>query len=189
MLKRAGLARDVEQVNIDDVAGLLEDGMTGCRVDLDGGFEAFREACDLVIAVRMPEQARYAPVALAVPGNTRAAGGVFFCVLFDGIPLVYRDHPPGEQYFDFDAFPLDTVARGRLPGDRFHPLGAPGGKKLKGYLIDRKLSRWYRDSLPLLASGGDIIWVVGQTIADGVKITKKTRRVLKIAYSAGEDGK
>lgn len=189
LIARAGLACDVERVNIDDVASLLEDGMTGRRIDLDGGYAALREAAALVIVPRLPEETVYPPVRLAVPGLTRAAGGVFACEALDGIPAGYRDHVNSVQYFDLDAFPQDVVARSRMPGDRFHPLGATGGKKLKEFLIDRKAARWGRGGIPLLARGGDVLWVVGHAIADSVKITGGTVRVLKITYSTGEDNK
>lgn len=50
------------------------------------------------------------------------------------------------------AFPL--VLRTRLPGDRIRPERAPGAKKLKAWLIDRKVPRERRDALVVLADGG-----------------------------------
>jgi tRNA(Ile)-lysidine synthase len=41
--------------------------------------------------------------------------------------------------------------RGRLPGDRIRPERARGGKKLKAWLIDRKVPRERRDGLVVLA--------------------------------------
>ncbi len=43
--------------------------------------------------------------------------------------------------------------RGRLPGDRIRPERARGGKKLKAWLIDRKVPRERRDGLVVLADG------------------------------------
>jgi tRNA(Ile)-lysidine synthase len=186
LLKQAGLDRDVEQVNIEDVAALLQDGKTGSRVDLDRGFVALREADVLVIAPHLPQAAVYEPMLLNIPGETTAAGGVFICELLKAVPEDYKSPPRHVQYVDFDAFPKDAVARGRQPGDRFFPLGAPGSRKLKEYLIDKKLSRWGRDAIPLVASGSDVLWVVGQAISDRVRITETTQRVLKITYCSTE---
>ena len=186
LLARAGLERNVDRINIEDVCALLERGKTGRRADLDGGFAALREADELVIVRELPESPAYAPVPLKVPGETAACGGVFSCEILAAKPSEYRSHPAHIQYLDLDALPADAVARGRLPGDRFHPLNAPGGRKLKECLIDRKEPRWARDSLPLIASGADVLWAVGLAIADSVKITERTRRVLKITYTAGE---
>jgi tRNA(Ile)-lysidine synthase len=186
LLARAGLEKDVERVNISAVCALLGEGMTGRRVDLDGGFAALREAEDIVIVPGLPEAPAYAPAPLRIPGETHACGGVFRCEVLGSAPPDYTSHPAHIQYLDLDALPANAVARGRLPGDRFRPLNAPGGRKLKECLIDKKLPRWGRDALPLVASGPDVLWAVGLAIADSVKITGKTRRVLKISYTAGE---
>jgi tRNA(Ile)-lysidine synthase len=64
--------------------------------------------------------------------------------------------------------PGDCVTvRNRRPGDRIHPLGAAGSKKLKDLLIDRRVPRRERERLPLICVGdaGDTIaWVPGVTI-------------------------
>lgn len=182
LLKRAGLTRDVGLVNIDDVAALLEDGMTGRRIDLDGGYAALREAEVLVIVPCLPAGPEYACARLSVPGETRAAGGVFVCELLEGVPPDLKEHSRFVQYFDADRFPGDAVARGRLPGDRFRPLGAPGGRKFKEFLIDRKVPRWERDAIPVLAAGPEVLWAVGLAVSEGAKVMRETRSVLKITY-------
>jgi tRNA(Ile)-lysidine synthase len=184
---RAGLERDVERVHVGDVAALLADGMSGRRVDLGGGFAALREGGTLSVVPAVPEDPRSPPVPLQMPGTTYIAGGAFVCEALEGVPDGFDRHVNAVQYFDRDAFPRDAVARSRLPGDRFHALGAAGGRKLKEYLIDRGAPRWGRDAIPLLASGSEVLWVVGHGISDKVKITAATTRVWKITYIAGED--
>lgn len=75
------------------------------------------------------------------------------------------------------ALPLvagDTVTvRSRRPGDRLQPLGAPGRRRLKEVLIDRRVPRRRRDRLPLLCLGRDgerIAWVPGVTIDDAFRL-------------------
>lgn len=186
LLKQAGLGVDVEQVNIEDIAGLLADGNTGCRVDLDGGYVALREASALVIAPSLPLALEFEPIALNIPGETAACGGMFVCEMLQEVPPSYRNHMKCVQYFDADAIPTGVVARGRQPGDRFHPLGAAGGRKLKEYLIDRKVSRFGRDGIPLIAHGSEVLWVVGHAISNSVRVTENTIRVLKISFISGE---
>ncbi len=66
------------------------------------------------------------------------------------------------------ALPLaegDRVTiRNRRPGDRIHPLGAGGSRRLKEVLIDRRVPRPERERLPLLCVGERIAWVPGITI-------------------------
>jgi len=68
--------------------------------------------------------------------------------------------------------------RARRPGDTFHPLGAPGRKKLKSILIDAKIPAEERDTIPLVCSGDEIVWVVGVRIAHSVRVTESTTRFL-----------
>ncbi|MEO7793400.1 MAG: tRNA lysidine(34) synthetase TilS [Thermoanaerobaculia bacterium] len=60
--------------------------------------------------------------------------------------------------------------RSRLPGDRIQALGAPGIRRLKELLIDQKVPRGERDSLPLLIVDGDLAWIPGVTIADRFRL-------------------
>lgn len=60
----------------------------------------------------------------------------------------------------------EVVLRSRRPGDRFYPMGASGEKKLKDFFIDRKVPRLERDYVPVLASGNEIIWVVGYRVSE-----------------------
>jgi len=87
---------------------------------------------------------------------------------------------PDTALLDADHIDGDLVVRTRRPGDRFHALGAPGGRKLKDVLIDRKVPADQRDHLPLICDDAGILWVVGHAIADRVKVTDNTTRVLRL---------
>jgi tRNA(Ile)-lysidine synthase len=66
------------------------------------------------------------------------------------------------------ALPLtegDRVTiRNRRPGDRIHPLGASGSRRLKEVLIDRRVPQQERSRLPLLCVGERIAWAPGVAI-------------------------
>ena len=69
------------------------------------------------------------------------------------------------------ALTLPLEVRNRRPGDRFRPIGAPGTRKLQDFLVDRKVPRLNRDTLPLVVDGQDrIVWVVGQAVAEGFRV-------------------
>jgi tRNA(Ile)-lysidine synthase len=74
---------------------------------------------------------------------------------------------------------LPLAVRSRRPGDRFRPLGQKGRKKLQDFLVDRKIPREMRDSLPLVVDGDDrIVWVVGQSVAEDFRVTEPSRGVI-----------
>ncbi len=63
-----------------------------------------------------------------------------------------------------------VTVRNRRPGDRIHPLGANGSRKLKEVLIDRRVPRRVRERLPLICVGESIAWVPGVTIDQRFRI-------------------
>ncbi len=50
--------------------------------------------------------------------------------------------------------------RSRKKGDKIFISKIGGNKKIKDYFIDNKVPRSERDSIPLLANGSDIIWII-----------------------------
>jgi tRNA(Ile)-lysidine synthase len=72
------------------------------------------------------------------------------------------------------------VVRSRRPGDWFRPLGMGGqGKKLQDFLVDRKIPRERRDSLPLVVDSADtIVWVVGESVAEDFRVTDPSQGVI-----------
>ena len=104
-------------------------------------------------------------------------------------PASYR--PPVDPWtvaFDRGALPGVLTVRSRLPGDRFHPFGASGAKRLKAFLIDAKIPRWRRDRLPLLLANGEIAWVVAVRRGAVAPVTAATRRIVEVqAFPLGGD--
>ena len=83
-----------------------------------------------------------------------------------------------------EAFPL--TVRSRRQGDRFQPYGMRGTKKIKDFLIDAKVPRYERDSIPLLVCGDEILWVIGYTTSESFKIQPDTRQYLYLRYASNE---
>jgi tRNA(Ile)-lysidine synthase len=86
---------------------------------------------------------------------------------------------------------LPLAVRSRRPGDRFRPLGMGGrGRKLQDFLVDRKVSRTERDTLPLVVDSDDkIVWVVGQSVAEDFRVTGPSQGVILLkARRLGGEG-
>jgi tRNA(Ile)-lysidine synthase len=74
----------------------------------------------------------------------------------------------------------ELKVRGPRPGDRFHPLGAPGSKPLSRYLMERRVSRELRPSVPLLVrgdSGEEILWVIGHGVSETSRVSSGVPRL------------
>jgi tRNA(Ile)-lysidine synthase len=66
-----------------------------------------------------------------------------------------------------------VTVRSRRPGDRLQPLGAPGRRRLKEVLVDRRVPHRLRDRLPLVCLGerGErIAWVPGVTVDERYRL-------------------
>ena len=69
--------------------------------------------------------------------------------------------------------------------DRIKQTLVIGSKKLKDYLIDRKIPAQKRDQLWLLADGSDILWIIGDRISAAYKVTAESQRILQAEIKGG----
>ena len=84
-----------------------------------------------------------------------------------------------------------VVLRRRRSGDRIHPLGAPGSKSLKKFLIDKKVPLYKRDSLVLAARGSEVLAIIGLTVAQSAAVKGQSGGIYRIEVindSAGASG-
>jgi tRNA(Ile)-lysidine synthase len=149
-----------------------EGGRVG--VDCGGGFRWEERRGELML-VRKPAASSVPPrfaYTLRVPGELIVEELNVGVRVFRGpvAPWMLR----GSSWRAGLALPLEdgqqVEIRNRRPGDRLHPLGATGSRRLKEILIDRRVPRSRRDRLPLLIVAGRIAWVPGVTIDDGFRI-------------------
>jgi tRNA(Ile)-lysidine synthase len=139
--RATGKRADLEARQVESVLALV--GRRGpSRAPLSRGFEACVRYGALAIRASPTTSPAAAPVRIAGPGShLLPEGGVLEVGSVKGAvwPLWWR---------------------GRRPGDRFRPGGGRGSKKLKAWLIDRKVPREVRDGLRVLADdAGWILWV------------------------------
>lgn len=82
-----------------------------------------------------------------------------------------KDFTPRENllFFDYRKVPKNAVWRFRQDGDVFTKFGG-GTKKLKSFLIDRKVPQRKRDTLPVLALDNEIFVIAGVEISEKVRV-------------------
>lgn len=162
-VKKIGIVQDIEKKHILAIKDLALNGQNGARIYLPFEAIAIREYDYLTIYNRHEEE-----VVLNVP---------FKCGEFEvpgfGKVIVKRvkDFTPKENvlYLDYRKVPKSAFWRFREDGDMFTKFGG-GSKKLKSYLIDKKVPVRLRGVIPVLADGNEVYAIAGVEISDKVKI-------------------
>jgi tRNA(Ile)-lysidine synthase len=177
----------LKEMNKKHYSSLLElarTGTTGKELHLPGMI-AVRDAYAIRLQKEKAPKARpsHNVARLPVGGSARIDDGiVIYC---GGTSRQHHGdkHDGWSEIIDRDAVRGALVVRFTRPGERFRPLGAPGDKKVLQFLAERKVPADHRTQVPLVADKKGIIWVVGHRIADRVKITSTTKRMLLLKFS------
>lgn len=91
-----------------------------------------------------------------------------------------RDSNPAVACLDAEKAAMPLTIRSVRPGDALQPLGMEGRKKIKDLFIDGKVPRAERKRVPLVLFRDEVAWVGGMRINHRLRVTGKTRRVLRI---------
>ena len=189
---------EVTQRHILDMMALFGRA-PGKRLHLSGGLgfvtgygEAYVGSADVVEDALMPLPALGGEFSVPVPGEVRVGGwriNVTCMDRRDGEGFSHSSYPnlpplgegtEASEMLDMDCVGDGLWVRGRLPGDRFQPLGMEGSKLLREFMIDARIPRGWRDGLPLVVSERGIACVPGWRIAHWARVTEETRRVLRL---------
>ena len=93
------------------------------------------------------------------------------------------EHEPHSFYVDAAKLTYPLKVRAWRLDDVFHPFGMKGKKKLTKFFKDEKLSLLSKNSVWVLESGDEIVWVIGLRPDDRYKVTNATNKVLKIQWN------
>lgn len=182
---------------------LVRAAARGGRVALSGGFQAQVSAEYLWLAPSAPAERRHGsgaqlpgadpPADVPLPPGrwVRWDPGRCFVrvrrVVGDGIRLARED--PHREVLSPTVLAEPLRLRAWRPGDRFQPLGLPGGKKLQDFFVDTKVPRAQRRRVPLLMAGERVAWVVGHRIAETFRWRGERAACLaEVRFSEAQDG-
>jgi len=120
---------------------------------------------------------RLLPSQLTVPGATTVGDWVIEATIeSDGV----WDRNPWHATIDLEKLGDNVVVRSRETGDRVELTGMKNSVSLQNLLVNAKVPRGDRDSLPLIVGNRGIAWVAGLRIADWAKVTDTTRHFCEI---------
>lgn len=177
----AGLIADFEHKHVLDVLALCGNGHTGASLCLPHGFVARLDYGALSIALQ-PDAERIEDTMLNLDGVTHTSAGDFIAALVEK-PADLAQGWPLTVYVNPEAM-RGAIVRSRREGDRISPLGASGSKKLKDFLIDKKMDRRLRN-LPVVARNGNILWALCGAISESVRLDEQ-KQVLRIAFEPAQ---
>jgi tRNA(Ile)-lysidine synthase len=195
-----GNLRRITFAHVDDLMQLAANGKEAARVDLPGLIAAVKMKDRLLLQImsgpRQPLEPETPPGCYEFPVAAHQVtdpANFSLEIAATGGRIIFQRRNAydtskisgsGQQtaLFDIDQLCFPLRIRNYQPGDRFTPLGMRGSKKLKKLFNEREVRQSDRAISPVLVSGHDIIWVVGQQQAEAGKVTRQTRQVLEVKY-------
>ncbi|WMM25415.1 tRNA lysidine(34) synthetase TilS [Tissierella sp. MB52-C2] len=174
----------ITEVQINLTLSLFSSLNTGKEIHLSNGIIAKTRYNDLIIEKDHKKEASKYFYKLNL-GNTNLED-IKYSFKVEVFPVgenFILNKSKNTRYFDFDIVKGSLGVRNRREGDRLHPFGMRGTKKLKDYFIDEKIPKELRDRIPLIVDEENIIWVVGYRTNDLYKVTKNSKKILSISYN------
>lgn len=101
-------------------------------------------------------------------------------VIFEVKERDFSAEIPDEMYtkwMDYDKIVNCPVVRYRRKGDYLY-VADNAKKSLSDYMINEKIPAKLRDSIPLVADGNHILWVIGYRISSAIKVSGETKRIM-----------
>lgn len=96
----------------------------------------------------------------------------------DNLTRVFLNPPSARVLF------CSTVS----PSDRYRPLGAPGSQKVRDAMVNRKVPREFRDSLPAVADSLGVLWCPGLLPAERARFSDTELRPLRLTWNPPSAG-
>jgi len=181
-LLRLGGLQDISQSHITQIINLAS-CQTGKETHLPGGLRARRDYEFLLLFFENTEKSKGfcfdipidTPVFIPALNRHIRASVKFPCTTSS-----VNSSEMCTKYFNYDRINGTLQLRTRHSGDRIAIFGV-GNKKLKDEFCDRKIPRDLRDTIPLLAIGGDILWIIGQDRVSGAYMPEPNGKVLVVS--------
>jgi tRNA(Ile)-lysidine synthase len=186
LVRKAARRAGVEPTNrlVDDILRKVLP-VTGARLALPDGISVWSEREEMVFG-RFREQGTLPEVKLNHSGTTVLPGwGLRFTLEEVPVPAeTPRIATRSTEVLDASLVADGLSVRQWLPGDRFHPLGGPGSRKLQDFFVDSGVPRAARHRVPVVVSGNRIVWVAGHRLDDRFKLRPETTRALRLTVDS-----
>ncbi|MFI5353785.1 MAG: tRNA lysidine(34) synthetase TilS [Candidatus Binatales bacterium] len=177
--RQTGTLRRLTRAHVEAMRRLCLDGPPNGTINLPSGWRAERQYGRL----RLRNSAAPEPAEFLIPiesdGTTIAPGLVFEGSVI-GVSEAAMPATPFEAVFDTGQIRCGLAARSFVPGDRIHPLGMAGTRKVKDVFIDHKVPRLRRAALPIVVAGDEVVWIPGLIRGAAALVTDRTTTVVRL---------
>ncbi len=165
------------------------------RAVIGGGLEVWRVGEEVVVALpgasvilpQFPQLTSLRSMRLRVPGVTALAAGWALDARLASTGQRLRLSDRTCVAFDADALDGVLCLRPAAPGDRLEPMGMTGSTKISDLFVNRHVPRLARARWPVLAAGGQTLWLVGLRRSRHAPVTRRTRRRLVLRLLAPDE--
>ncbi len=170
--------RGINFIHIEDIIELVKKGKSGDRLYLPKGIRVIKGYSTLIMTSENP--VTLGAYTLDIPGEVilKEAGVLILASFFDGQATEFRDKGNNAAFLDADKATAPLTVRSRKDGDFFYPAGFGRRKKLQDYFVDEKVPRDERDSIPIVLSGDDVVWIAGYRADERFKVTQESKKIL-----------
>ncbi|MDA8085063.1 MAG: tRNA lysidine(34) synthetase TilS, partial [Nitrospiraceae bacterium] len=176
--------RGIGFLHIEEMIGLIKNGKPGDRVYLPKGLRVIKGYA--VLTVTSEEPVRISEYLLRPEDEVAVVGaGVVIRASLEDFPDQTVDGR-SSVLLDAERLTLPLTIRPRRCGDFFYPHGFGKRKKLQDYLVDEKVPRDERDSIPVVVSGSDIAWVAGYRSDERFRPSADTKKYLRLVIVKGK---
>jgi len=184
-------ARDIDFAFVQRVLDFVLNPTSSSQVDVGLGLRALREGDYIYLAfwdVDLPLNSWpqvSSEVDLSIPCEIHLNAAWVLRIeaeedLDSARNLAKNNDNPEVAWVDLISRNPRLTLRGRVPGDRFQPLGFSGkSMKLSDFMINLKIPQRARDGWPLVCMDDEIAWVAGQRLADPFRLKDRTSWAIK----------
>ena len=175
--------KNISRIHIEEVVALLENSPTGSFKILPRGLVVYKNYDKLIISHQnlLFNKKKIRRKSIAIPGIT---------IIKETQTRIETEFAKkrtktnyNKIFVDYSEVDKGIFVRSRKPGDCFQPQGLKGSKKVQDFLVDKKISRFLRNQIPILANNKDqIIWLAGLRPDKRFIADNKTKNILEIKF-------
>ena len=157
---------------------------TGKELHLPGGLTAMRTYEGIRMFFREETEVSK-PLRITGEGSFVFGGRTFVVTVEDWDERKIFPIKNYTKCFDYDKIKKGLFLRTRESGDYLQINQNHGRKSLQDYMVNEKIPKEERKKIILLAEDSHILWVVGKRISEYYKVTKETKKVLRVQVFGG----